>query len=66
MNYYLHIGQNDKTCSSFADSGATIDYTLIRYHGPFISAAEALSFAELNGYNKMAYTLRIIEIEFPE
>jgi hypothetical protein len=61
--YYLHVIQFDRYVDNYDVEGNEFTFKRVVYHGPFTNEQDALDFGVSQGYNRMAYTMEVIQFE---
>jgi hypothetical protein len=62
MGYYLHVSQEDRFKDSCTEDGSSFSFKRVKYHGPYSDEEEALDMAISLGYDKMCYTIEVVEL----
>jgi hypothetical protein len=61
--YYLHVIQMDRSVDDYDGEGNVFSFKRVVYHGPFTDEQDTLDFGVSRGYNRMAYTMEVIQFE---
>ena len=62
MAYYVHVNQRDRFVQDYDEEGDCFSFKRVFWYGPFETEKDALDKAFQFGYQRMCYTIEIIEL----